>query len=278
MRNLLPILIASAFTLACSEAPTAPAEKPQPAFITSGQPDAGRHPYVVLIISDIEQGPANLCSGALLSPTVVLTAGHCTEGFVAARIWVGPIGEGDTEFPFGGVNSYEGIPHSNPDLCLSCAPGLPAFALRDVGVVVLSEPVPASIVDEYAQLPTAGFVETLANKASVDLVGYGVQEKMHIAGEGPPFWTGVLEPFYAPTQFVSGNFVHSDEFIRLTANAVHGKGGICFGDSGGPDLAGGTDIVLAVNSYVTSFNCSGVTYSSRIDIPEVLSWIQGFLD
>jgi hypothetical protein len=65
---------------------------------------------------------------------------------------------------------------------------------------------------------------------------------------------------------------------RLTANAVHGKGGICFGDSGGPDLVGGTDIGVAVNSYVTNLNCSGVTSSSRIDIPEVLSWIRRFLD
>ena len=228
-------LVAAALALSCTEqtAPTDPVEAPDPSFITSGQPDAGRHPYVVLIVSDTEEGPAVLCSGSLLSPTVVLTAGHCTAGFVAARIWVGAVDEGDTEFPFGGANSYEGIPHANPDLCLSCAPGLPSFALRDVGVVVLSEPVPRSIVDEYAQLPTAGLVETLANKDPVDLVGYGVQGQVHIPGEGAPFWTGILAPFYAPTQFVSGNFTHSEEVIRLTANAAHGKGGLCFGDSGG---------------------------------------------
>ena len=40
-----------------------------------------------------------------------------------------------------------------------------------------------------------------------------------------------------------------------------------------PNLKGGTDTVLAVNSYVTNVNCSGVGYSQRVDIPEVLEWI-----
>jgi hypothetical protein len=38
-----------------------------------------------------------------------------------------------------------------------------------------------------------------------------------------------------------------------------------------------TPTVLAVNSYVTNGNCAGVTYSQRIDIPEVLAWIRSFL-
>jgi hypothetical protein len=55
-----------------------------------------------------------------------------------------------------------------------------------------------------------------------------------------------------------------------------GKGNLCFGDSGGPDLLAGTDTVLAVNSYVTNINCSGVGYSSRVDIQEILDWINGY--
>jgi hypothetical protein len=82
---------------------------------------------------------------------------------------------------------------------------------------------------------------------------------------------------YAPSQLVSGNFVHSDEFLRIALNASRGSGGTCFGDSGGPDLLGGTDTVLGVNSYVTNVNCSGVGYAQRIDIPEVLDWIESFL-
>jgi hypothetical protein len=65
--------------------------------------------------------------------------------------------------------------------------------------------------------------------------------------------------------------------MRLSMNPGRGKGGLCFGDSGGPNLLTGTDTVLAVNSYVTNVNCAGVGYSARVDIPEVLAWIEGFL-
>jgi hypothetical protein len=44
-----------------------------------------------------------------------------------------------------------------------------------------------------------------------------------------------------------------------------------------PDLLGGTDTVLAVNSFVTNANRSGVGYSQRVDVPEVLAWIKSFM-
>jgi len=261
--------------------------------ITNGQPDGDNHPYVGLIVFDAEYpdgsiGPAWRCSGALLSPTLVLTAGHCTEDALAARVWFDENVQDNTEYPFSGDTSYDGAPYTNPDYRSDDNPygggnGLPAFSYRDVGVVVLSEPVPTDVVgeDEYATLPTAGLVDTLENKTAVDFVGYGVQYQAQIPGnESPPpppydRWTGPRVRMYAPSQMVSGNFVHSAEFMRLSLNASQDKGGTCFGDSGGPDLLGGTDTVLAVNSYVTNINCSGVGYSSRVDIPEILEWING---
>lgn len=85
-------------------------------------------------------------------------------------------------------------------------------------------------------------VDELKNKTPIDFVGYGVQFQAKIPGsqlpQPPPFyrWTGPRVRMYAPSELVSGKFAHSAEFLRLSLNPGRGKGGTCFGDSGGPDL------------------------------------------
>lgn len=255
--------------------------------VTNGQPDGDDHPYVGLIVFDTQPGvPGRVCSGSLIGPTVVLTAAHCTEGAVAARVWF----QADVTssavpfplYPYGGPGSgaIEGSAQTNPyfnvDNPYGGGNGLPAFMYRDVGVVVLDEPV----TDKgYAELPEAGLNDTLRSGTAVDYVGYGVQEQvMSEPGESPyDRWTGARVRMFATGVTVSGKFKSSPDLLRLSQNPGRGMGGTCLGDSGGPDFLAGTSTVLAVNSYVTNANCAGVGYSARVDVPEILEWVGGFL-
>ena len=72
---------------------------------TNGEPDKGRHPYVGLAVFDDGNGPSHRCSASILSPTVVLTAGHCTDGTVATRVWFDEDVQNNSEYPFSGATS-----------------------------------------------------------------------------------------------------------------------------------------------------------------------------
>ena len=282
--------------------------------ITNGQSDGNNHPYVGLMVAIGDQPlpgggvqhnvPLWRCSGSLLSATVFLTAAHCTQAPAThIEVWMssGPVTT-DPDYtaavladPDGIVscdssallNGYPcqgdsgGDPHVNPGFCNPCGNGIQGFAAGDAGVVTLDDSLSAS---RYAQLPAAGVVDTLKNKTPIDFVGYGVQFQAQIPGNAlpqpPPFfrWTGPRQRMYAPSELVSGNFSQSSQILRLALNPGGGSGGTCFGDSGGPDLRGGTDTVLGINSFVTNINCGGNGYSTRVDVPATLNWIKSFLD
>jgi hypothetical protein len=236
--------------------------------VTNGQPDSNRHPYVGVVIQPVAGQPGlfSICSGAALSPTKFLTAAHCADPsqpvFVSYKS--GP--------PFSLATDFTpGTFHAHPDWCIGCGPGLQGFDSHDVAVVTLNSPRSPS---RFATLPVPGLVDSLRMGTSVDIVGYGVQG--FIRGGGPPQQIFTFSRFFAPSQLVQSNNRASVEFIKLTANPSKGTGGTCFGDSGGPDVLSGTDIVLAVNSFVTNGNCAGVTYSNRVDLPDILNFIDGF--
>jgi hypothetical protein len=232
--------------------------------VTNGQPDGNGHPYVGLVIQFIPNtNLVSVCSGSALSPTRFLTAAHCADPSLPVYVTY------KTAPPFNFATDFtEGTFHPDPDWCIACAPGLPRFDTHDVAVVALNAPRDPGA---FAVLPEPNLVDTLRMNTPVDIVGYGVQG--FIRGGGPPQDIFTFTRYFAPSLLIQSRNRQSDEFIKLTANPAQGKGGICFGDSGGPDILSGTNTILAVNSYVTNGNCAGVTYSQRVDLPAILDFI-----
>ena len=240
--------------------------------INYGQPDGDDHPMVGLMIAQTIDGtPLWRCSGALISPTIYLTAGHCVA-FPAERaeIWfdadveAGIPGNG---YPFtgdaGGVTVAHPLYNGN------------AFVLHDVGIVVLDQPVDMA---EYASLPYLGQTQDLVDtmpkgQIKFKTVGYGLQRISPVVVEAERV------RMRADPKLISiehRGLMGEDVSLLLTNNAA--TGGTCFGDSGGPNFYGDTLTVAGVTSFGLNGNCAGLGGVYRVDMEDDLDFLCNYVD
>src|SRR5688572_30342842 len=222
--------------------------------VTFGSPDGTAHPYVGNLLFKTPSGYFS-CSGTLMSPTVVMTAGHCTEeaGVANLKTWVSfsptinpitgcfvlpPVDQPaclDAYFDDPANGWIKGTAHPHPQY-----DDFAQFpATFDVGVVELETPVS---MGTYGQLPPLGFLETI-KKARDDrfkVVGYGLQ------GVIPAFASDIWARFVGNVRLVELNSAFNGGMSAKFSNNPGVGGGSCFGDSGGPILYGDTNVVVAV--------------------------------
>lgn len=271
-RRLLLSLAAVLAIGACSDAPTTSSDTVNdPSFITHGQLDGNAHPAVVLIIMDVGGQPAFRCSGTLIAPKVVLTAGHCAGEpgeFSGIRIFAEADVQHDPTYPFaGGPNTFEALEwHAHPLFKGS------SFFLHDVGVVILKDAVtlPAA---QYGRLPTVNQLDALRprNSTRFTAVGYGLQRinPVHIEAQR-------IRMFAEPHLIQINTRLTGDFSLLLSNNAS--TGGTCFGDSGGPNYLGSSNLIAAVTSYGRNGNCAGTGGVFRMDRQNVLDFVTPYLD
>lgn len=244
--------------------------------VTFGEPDGNRHPYTGTILFETPSGFYS-CSATLISPTVLVTAAHCTteNGVRNLNTWA----KFSSEITFPGYEKYsslgdylnakkngwiKGEAHPHPDYREENFP-----ATYDVGVVILKERVSSSV---YGALPPEGFLTTIRGAADNDftVVGYGLQ------GYLKPFAADAYTRYMGKVRLLELNSTFAAGLSAKFSNNPGISGGSCFGDSGGPVFYGSTNMLVAVVSWGIT-PCIGVDYQFRLDTSAALRFVRQYL-
>jgi len=238
--------------------------------ITDGELDGDGHPYVGLMVAQDGSGnPLWRCSGTLLSPTLFLTAGHCTEAPAAhVEIWF----DADVEsgIPANGyplTGDVGGTPYTHPQYNPN------AFFLYDLGVVVLDSPM---VMSGYGALPAQDVLDGLKTKrgkqdTTFTAVGYGLQMSFPDAASWKENNERVRYVAYPKLIQINTPGFTGDFSILLSNNT--NTGGTCFGDSGGPNFIGKSNVIGGVTSFGMNGNCAGTGGVYRVDRADDLDWL-----
>jgi len=222
------------------------------AAITNGTADGNKHPNVGGLVNATQysDGTWLYCSGTLISPTVFLTAAHCAED--GDRVGV----TFDTNYQ-DGDKVYYGTFHADP-----AYPGTSADS-HDIAVVVLNRSVKGI---KPALLPTADSLSGLSSDQMFTAVGYGAYEVTNSPG-GHQY-------LYDDVRMVATGTLNAinKTWLRISMNASTGNGGTCYGDSGGPNFLGTTDIVAAI-TITGDAVCRSTNVDYRLDTPSARAFL-----
>jgi secreted trypsin-like serine protease len=133
----------------------------------------------------------------------------------------------------------------------------------------------------YGTLPALNQLDALkTNRGQQNqrftVVGYGLQESFPDAASWQE--NNVRVRYVATPRLIQINTPgFTGDYSILLSNNTN-TGGTCFGDSGGPNFIGSSNVVGGVTSFGINGNCAGTGGVFRMDRAWSLGWVSSFLD
>ena len=270
------LALGAAVAVLAAAAATAPGAQ----AIVGGRPDGDDHPAAGMMAIEHAGITEAWCSAWYAGPHrsdpgtgVVVTAGHCladlTElGFAPSDITV--------TFDTGAHFYWDETERVTP--AVGATTWHPAYAYdyalsddEDYGVVLLEDPVPGLAP---MKLPAAGMLDDLKSRGALagslwDSVGYGFTatfKRGPVRYDPPPGRMLALSRFAGLTKSELG----------LLGNPDAGFSTGCYGDSGGPVLPHGSDVVAGMTAGGDPL-CRAKATPTRLDIPVARAFFRDHL-
>lgn len=224
--------------------------------ITNGTPDNNAHPNVGGLVADeaYSDGTWIYCSGTLIAPKVFLTAAHCADDGARVRVTF------DTAY-VDGDKVYTGTFEADP------AYNQAQSDTHDIAVVILDKAVKGITP---AHLPTAGSLSNLSGSQKFVSVGYGAYEVTN----GP----GGHEYLYNDVRMKATGTLNSinPTWLRISMNPARDDGGTCYGDSGGPNFLGTSNVIAAI-TITGDAVCRSTNVTYRLDTESARAFLSQYV-
>ncbi len=246
-----PLLATAAALAAATAVSFGLAASPVSAVVNGSPAAANSNPWQVALL----EGGEHICGGSVVSPTVVVTAAHCTQDVGSLQVLAGARA----------LNSTEG--QTRQVVNITVHPNYRGEG-SDIAKLTLAQPLQLGGAVQAIELASSA---DIANATEARVSGWGSTSENDQAGSQQ-----LLE---ATVPLVDDDTCNRQlgGIEALTETCAGGTGtDSCYGDSGGPLVVTGTDGAPKLAGVVSwGSECGGDTPGVYAEVPTFADWING---